>query len=235
MRKSSRSVFGTLFACTLGGCSGFPATSDIHVDDSNVFVPNVRASLNLTGAKETPSEPRSGHGIEFLALTASGMGSQSISGQPPVVWGGKTFSSPQTLQHDFRFSYYDVSYRWRRFFHGGPVGLEVLAGAAYATLGLTVSSPTQQATETFSSSGLSSGVGLIWLVRLGSSVQARYTFIGASNSLQRVEGFLVQALGRNVSMRAGFVWWKVDAVSAGPQSEILMQFSGPSLGLDLQF
>jgi len=234
MRISSRLLYGTLVACTLEGCGGIPPTN-IEVNDNSVFVPNLRAGWNLTGPKETPSEPRSGHGIEFGALTASGSGSQSIgTGQLPVYLGDKTFSSPQTLQHDFRFTYYDVFYRWRRFFGGGPVGLEVLVGAAYTTVGFKVSSPTQQAAETFSSGGPSTGVGVIWRMRPGTSLQARYAFTISNYSVERVEGFLVEALGQNASVRAGYAWWKVDAVPPAG-SEILINFSGPSLGLELQF
>lgn len=240
MKISICCLCGTLFVYALGGCDGVPPTI-IEATDNNVFVPNMRASWSLTGPKDTPSEPRSGSGIEFEALTARGSGSQSIdAGQQPVFLRDKTFTPSQALHHDFRYTYYDVSYRWRRFFGDGPVGLEVLVGPAYATLDFKVTSPTQQAADTFSYAGPSAGLGLIWRARPDSSVQARYTvadLFGDNASLaqtRRAEAFLVQALGQNASARAGYTWWSVDATPPAG-SEIQVKFNGPSLGLELQF
>lgn len=243
MRIFSRPLCGTLLACALGGCfgGGGSAPTRIEANDDSVFVPTVRAVWNLTGPKETLSEPRSGLAVEFGAMTASGNGSQSISGtRQPVAFGGQTFSLPQTLQHDFRITHYDLFYRWRRFLGGGPVGFEVLGGAAFTKLRLTVSSTTQQAAETFSSPGPSAGVGVIGRMRPGTSVQVRYTytaFISNSdlNQAQRGEGFLVQALGPNAAARAGYAWWRGDARRGTSVSDIGIGFSGPSLGLELQF
>jgi hypothetical protein len=219
---------------------GGPRPTRIEADDSSVYVPTVRAVWNLTGPREMLSEPRSGHAIEFGAMTASGGGAQSISvGQQPVTFGGQTFSAPQTLQHDFRVTHYDVFYRWRRFLDGGPVGFELLGGAAFSKLRLMVSSTTQQAAETFSSPGPSAGVGVIGRVRPGTSVQLRYTYtaflsLSDLNQAQRGEGSLVQALGPNAAARVGYAWWRGDA-RRGSSSDIVVGFSGPTLGLEFQF
>lgn len=223
----------------LAGC-GLP-TSRIDAEDNRVFIPSMRTALNLSEGEESPSEPQSGHAVEFGYVKARGSDSQSLTaGQAPVVIGGQTFSAPQQLINAFDFSFVDVSWRWRKFFDGRPLGLEVLAGLGSSRLDLAVSSPTQQVSESFSTVGPQAGAGLIWRLQSGTSVQARIAgFVSASgrgvNEAVRAELSLAQVLGSNLGLRAGYASWELKGQSQDAISDFRLRFSGPSLLLEMNF
>lgn len=224
----------------LGGCAGSIPTTSIKASDSSVTLPTIRISTEFGGTGGAPSEPRDGQALEFNAATAKGSDTQTLStGQPPVIFGDPTttFNAPQALKHDFEFTYVDISWRGRAFFGTNPVGLELLAGLSYLATDMTVSSATQSAAEKRNAAGLSLGVGGVWRIRPATSVQARATFIaplGEFDEITRLEAFVVQALGRNAAVRAGYAGWRI-RVDSGSRSAIKMNVSGPSLGLDLSF
>jgi len=243
MKHSELVLFGGLVAWALGGCAANPvATTPIEATDRGI-VPTVRISANLSprgGTEGAPSEPQSGHAVEFSAATARGSDSQTLgAGQPPIIFGGlnTAFNAPQNLKHEFDFAYYDISWRGRAFFDPNPIGLEVLLGLGYVTLDLAVSSPTQRAAETLNSAGFSAGIGVIWRIRPATSLQARVTaiaLISDFDELARLEVFVVQALGRNAAVRAGFSAWRLKA-DHDSRSDIKVDFFGPSIGLDVNF
>lgn len=214
----------------------------IEARDSTMFQPVLRASVNFAREPVAPSNPQGGHGLELGYSRGRGSDSQTTrASEQPVVFGGQSFASPQDLRHDFDFRFADVSYRWRRFFGPHePVGFELLAGLGYAQLDLTVSSATQRAQETLDSTGAIGQFGGIWRLRPGTSVQGRlaWYFSGADDGVanaQRLELFLVQALGRNLALRGGYASWHVETDRGRGESNINMRFSGPALGLDLMF
>jgi hypothetical protein len=230
-------IVGAVAILTLSGCV---STTRIEAEDNRVFLPSVRGSVNLTQGKEAPSEPQNGHAIEFEAFRARGSDSQSLAaGQSPVILGGTTFSAPRQLQNDFDFHFADVSWRWRKFFGGRSVGLETLAGLGYAGLDLSVSSPTQQASQHFSNWGPQGGVGVIWRMQPGTSLQARIAAFASSrdgvNQAAWAEVFLVKTLGRNVTARAGYAGWEVKGQTLSNNSDFRLRFSGPALGLQIDF
>jgi hypothetical protein len=93
-------------------------------------------------------------------MKASGDDTQSlVAGQGPVRFAGTTFNPAQTLQHETDLAFYDVTYRFRYFFGDRSFGIEALAGLAHANLDLMVSSATQRASESLSSSGIQLGIG----------------------------------------------------------------------------
>ena len=230
---------GVLISGLLGACSGMPATT-IQATDHGVVIPSLRVGWTLSRSTEAPSTPHDGHGIELGVTGGRGSDSQSlVAGQQPVQFGGVTFFAPQTLQYEFDFTFYDVSYRWRRFPAGSSVGFEVLAGAGYAKLDLTASSPTRQAAESLSSVGVTTAVGLIWRMLPSTSLHARLGgyWSGASNDVvqsDRVELHVAQALGRNAVVRAGYARWRAETDRTGA-SNLEIEFSGPTLGLEFQF
>jgi hypothetical protein len=235
--KCSHLLVGALTAFSLGGCQ---STTRIDADDNRLFLPSVRGSVNLTRGKEAPSEPQDGHAIEFEAFRARGRDSQSLAaGQSPVILDGRTFSAPQQLRNDFDFWFGDISWRWRKFFGGRSLGLETFAGLGYAGLDLSVSSPGQQASQHFSTLGPQGGVGLIWRMHPGTTLQARIAdFVSAKdgvNRATRAEVFLVKALGRNVTARAGYAGWEVKGQALTNISDFRLRFSGPALGLQFDF
>ena len=130
-----------------------------------------------------------------------------------------------------------MSYRWRRFFDEGAFGIEALGGVGYADLDFTVRSATQRANEDLSSVGLAVGLGALWRLRPGTSLQGRVTAFGGGDvsSADRVELFLVQALGRNAAVRAGYASWKIKFDRGDAVSKVEVNFSGPALGLDVMF
>jgi hypothetical protein len=179
--------------------------------------------------------------LEFEAFRATGSDSQSLAaGQKPVILNNTTFSAPQQLRNDFDFRFAGASWRWRKFFAGRSLGLETFAGLGYAWLDLTVSSPSQQASQHFSTLGPQGGVGLIWRLRPSTtSLQARIAgFVSATdgvNRAARAEVFLVQALGENVTVRAGYAAWEAKGQALPDISDFRLRFSGAALGLQFDF
>ena len=236
--KTSRYLLAVLATLALGGCDF--ATTTIDAEDNRVFLPSVRASVNLTRGEQAPSEPRDGHAIEFGMSRARGSDFQSLgAGQSPIVLDAKTFSGPQQLRNNFDFSFTELSWRWRRFFEEGPVGLEVHAGPGQSVLDLTVSSPTQQAYRHFSTFGPQAGVGVIWRMHPTTSLQARLSgFISADEGVNRAaqfECFVAKALHPNFIVRAGYAGWEAKGVNLSSGSDVRLRFSGPVLGLELTF
>jgi len=237
--KHPQRLIGVLAVLALAGC-GLP-TSRIDAEDNRVFIPSMRTAFNLSEGREAPSEPQTGHAVEFGYVKARGGDSQFLAaGQAPVVIGGQTFSAPQQLRNQFDFSFADVSWRWRKFFDGRALGLEVLAGLGNARLDLAVSSTAQQASESFSTQGPQAGAGLLWRLQPGTSLQARASgFVSASgrgvNEAVRSELSLAQVLHENLGVRVGFSSWEVKGQGQDGISDFRLRFSGPSLMLEMNF
>jgi len=235
--KCSHPIVGALTAFSLGGCL---STTRIDAEDNRAFLPSVSGSVNLTESKESPSQPQNGHALEFEAFRARGSDSQSLAaGQSPVILNNTTFSAPQQLRNDFDFRFASASWRWRKFFGGRSLGLETFAGLGYSWLDLTVSSPTQQASQNFSTLGPQGGAGLIWRLHPGTTLQARIAgFVSAREGVNRAvrgEVFLVKALGENVTVRAGYAGWEAKGHDLLAISDFRLRFSGPALGLEFDF
>jgi len=235
--KCSHFLVGALTAFSLEGCL---STTRIDAEDNRVFLPSVRGSVNLTESKEPPSQPRNGHALEFEATRARGSDSQSLTaGQSPVILNNTTFSAPQQLRNDFDFRFASASWRWRKFFADRSLGLETFAGLGYAWLDLSVASLTQQASEHFSTLGPQGGIGLIWRLRPGTSLQGRIAgFVSPTDGVNRAvrgEVFLVKSLGENATARAGYAGWEAKGHALSSISDFRLRFSGPALGLELDF
>jgi hypothetical protein len=217
--------------------------SQIQVTDRNAFQPSARVSIGLAGDKDTPSRPHDGVAFELGVTGTSGSVSQSLAaGQPDVVLGGQTFTGPLQLRNEVDFRYYEGVFRFRKFFNDA-LGIEALAGLGYTTLDITVSAPGQRAAEDRDMAGLAVGFGGVWRVLPSTSLQARWTGFVASGRLlfpdrtmsnQRVDIHLVQALGRNAALRAGWTDWRLSSDNS-PSSDFKATFSGPALGLELMF
>lgn len=222
----------------LGGCAS--STTRIEARDGSVVLPTLRASFNFGQSTEAPSNPRDGHAVEIEGFHAKGGDSQTLqTGALPVVLGGQTFTPPAQLTHDFRFNYADVAWRWRRFFGGGAVGLDVTAGLGLAELDLRTRSASLQAGRTYSTNGPQGGVGLVWRIQPGTSLQARIIEYGSGDQgvdrLRRGELLLAQAFGPYVSGRIGWAAWDVRGQIINGDSDFRLRFSGPTLGLQLDF
>lgn len=234
---------GVLISWVLAGCAS-PSFSTIEGTDRGVSIPSLRVSWNIRGnddAGVAVSEPRDGFAMEFEWQAASGSDTQSlVAGQNPILFKDTTFSPPQNLKHDFDFSFLNLSGRLRAF-GNGPVGIELLAGVGFPTLGLTVSSATGRAGDTLNFWGVSLGVSAIWKMRPGTSLQARYMVFSTISSsddylfdLDHLEVFLMQAIGKNVSIRAGYAGWRIES-EGDNRSDLDFDLFGPSLGLTLDF
>ena len=244
MKFSYIGALGTLAGLSLSGCGSVPLTppTAITVRDSGAFQPSVRVGWNISKVEGAPSDPQSSHGIEIGAMGARGDDTLSlVAGQGPVRFGGATFNPTQTLQYQADLAYYDVTYRFRRFFGDGSLGIELLAGLGQAILDLAVSSATQRASESMSSTGIQLGIGGIWRLRPGTSLQARYTGFGTGDlnddvtNLSIMEISAAQALGRNVVVRGGYAYTRAESERNNPLSPITVKLSGPLLRLELQF
>jgi hypothetical protein len=242
-----RALATTLATAALAGCVSHgsappPEPTTIQVRDRSVFQPGVRISTNFVRGPSAPADAQGGHGIELGAMRSRGDGTQSVgSGAEPVVFGDRTFSPPQELRHEFEFAFFDLSYRWRRYFGADrAIGIETLAGVGVAALDFTVSSATQSTREALDSSGVLGGFGLIWRMRPGTTLQSRLSLYisgdgdGIANAA-RLDLFVAQALGRNVALRAGYSAWHLETDRGFRDSNINIKFAGPALGLDLAF
>lgn len=234
-----RLVIAIFLPLSLGGCL---ATTPIKIEDKRVFLPALRAGLNLDDGKQYASELRSGHAIEFGLMKANGGGNQSLStGQEPIVLNYTTFTGPQQLRNDFNFSFADISWRWREFLLDSPLGIELLAGAGFSSLRLEVSSATQRASGSFSEVGAQGGLGVFWRFDPVNSIQARmavFSALDTPNTLYdyaRLELSYTRILGENLTLRAGYASWDVKGSQGGDMSNYQLRFSGPTLVLDWDF
>ena len=234
---ASRLFAAMLAALPLAGCG--LVTTRIEAEDNSVFLPAMRAALNLSEVREAPSRPQTGHGVEIGWAGARGSDRQSLAASdPPIVLNNTTFSAPQQLRNDFAFSFTDISWRWRKFPGERPLGLEVLAGGGYSSLSLTVSSLAQQASNHFASWGPQAGIGLIWRIEPTTSLQARAVgFLSAAdkgvNKAARYELFVSKAFHENLTLRAGYARWEVTGQRQISMSDFRLRFSGPVLALDI--
>lgn len=224
-------------AAALVALAGCESTTRIEARDPRVLVPTVKASFNFGKGVDAPSRPQDGHSVEIEASGAKGSDVQSLAaGAAPIVLGGQTFNPPQQLRHDFKFQYADITWRWRRFFGGGSLGLEALAGLGYAGVDLSTSSPAPlQASQGFHTRGVQGGVGLVWRANSATSLQLRATEFASLNSgvnrVSRAEVFLNQALADHVTLRIGYAGWEVLGESLSSSSDFRLRFSGPAIGL----
>lgn len=234
----------------LGGCAG-QTTSEIDAVDRSTAVPSVRVAVDLRGraTEEIPPPARvhTSHALELGLSYARGSDTQSFdASQQRITFGGQTFVPPQELHYDFDLRFVELAYRYRHLFAGPRLGLEAVAGLGYADLGLTVTGATQRAAERLRNGGIVLALGGLWGITSSTSLQTRATlfYSGASDdvtSASRFEIHLAQALGRNVSVRAGYAAWNLrseresDNFFFTRNSPLRVRFSGPAVGLELMF
>ncbi|MDO8926211.1 MAG: hypothetical protein Q7U94_04780 [Sideroxyarcus sp.] len=234
----TRLLAGLFAALALAGCK---TASQIVADDKRVTLPSLRVAVSLDDGTQTPSDPQTGKAIEFGLVRAKGNGEQTLAtGRPPIIYNNTTFLAPEQLKNDFDINYADISFRWRKFFRERALGLELSGGIGHTSMGLTVSSATQNASARFNNYGAQGGVGLIWRMRPGTSLHAHVSgFAGRDEvglrDMGRYQLFLAQALGDNLALRAGYAKWEVNGKSGYGASDFRMTFSGPTLDVGLNF
>lgn len=231
--KLTRLFAGALALLVITGCA---STTRIEARDQSVVLPSVRASFNFGQGADAPSSPRDGHAVEIEAFHAKANDTQALqANQSPLVLDGKSFTPPVQLEHEIRFTYGDVSWRWRKFFGGGAVGLDVTAGVGWADLGLRTRGGGQDAARGYSTRGAQGGVGLVWRFHPTTSLQLRVIeFASASEGVDRVsraEVSIAQAFGSHVTGRLGWAGWEVRGQPLNGDSDFRLRFSGPTLGL----
>lgn len=228
-----------LCACAGPGAPPPPPATALNISDDNVFQPVLRGAVKFPESRDAPSDPHTGHAVEFGFTRGSGGSSQTLASNY-VYFGGTQFNAPTTLTTDFTLTYLDMAYRFRAVDRDTGLGFEVLTGIAFADLDLRVSSPSRQASETLSSPGLQLGLGAMWRLRPGTSVQLRGSWFGSTDKTEvtqasRYDLSLVQALGRNAALRAGYSWWSLESERGDTVSPISVEFRGPVLGLEVMF
>jgi hypothetical protein len=236
-----------MLAAALTGCAS-TSNTDLKITDRGVVIPSARASIDISPQAESPSVPHNGHAIELGFSGASGDDAQSLApGEPAIVFGGRTFTSPNELRHEFDFRFAEFAYRYRRFYGDTrPFGIEALVGLGYAEVDLSVASATQRASEKLSNGGIVGGFGLIWKFLPRTSLQSRFTlFLSGENedvsAATRLDAYLVQAIGKHVAARVGVTGWGLESSReandgfSSPNSRIRARFSGLGIGLDVMF
>jgi hypothetical protein len=237
-----RNSIGPALLC-LSAAAG---ATDVDVSDRGVFLPTLRGAIDLganRGSALPPSEPKSGHAIELELTGAKGSARQNLFLGQSVVFAGQSFLGPQQIKHEYEFGFFDVAYRWRRFFGEGAVGIEALGGLGFLKFDHTMTGTTQRASADLGSAGLMGGFGFLWRIRPSTSFQTRLTIYGsgkddAVNGAARFEVAVVQALGRHASIKGGLAGWGVRASndrSTSNASDLRIAFGGPTLGVELMF
>lgn len=229
-------VLGSLF---LTGCvsSGTSPTA-IEIKDGDVVIPSVRIAWQTSRSVEPAVEPssvRDGLAVELDLAAGQGRDSQNLAaGQEPIQFNSTTFFGPQTIEQRFDFLFASLAARFRAFPGGGPVGLEWLIGGGYSTLDLRLEG-NQQVKDDLSSVGFTAGLGILWRAGKRTTLQARLTALATldePSQVSAIELVVTQALARHVKFRGGYARWEIEADSG---SDIEVEFSGPVLGLELDF
>lgn len=228
------------FALFLGGCASSPPAETIRASDDRVFQPVARASISLSENQARPAQPQDGHAVEFGYSRGKGSATQALS-SGYISLGGRTYNAPATLSYDFDARHVDVTYRFRHFVGEGPgFGFELLAGIAFSELDFVAQSGGVRATESLSSPGPQLGVGALWRLLPGTTLQARISGFYSGDdvgvtSAYRYELFLSQVLMSNVALRAGYSGWRLESDRGEANSPIQVEFRGPVLGLEVMF
>ena len=229
-------------------CSSAFAQEDIEAVDRGTLIPSFRLGFDIAGevGPQGPAVPHSGHGIEIGLSGGSGKDDQTLSSGEFARFGGRTFVGGTTLQHDFDFRFFELAYRYRRFFGSGVFGIEALGGLGFAELDLTTSSPAGSANDKMSSGGIVGGFGLLWKFHPSAYLQPRLTIFasGEEEGVSAAARFDLQvawAFARNVAVRGGLTSWaftsaRADARdSTSPNSRVTAASSGLSIGVDVAF
>lgn len=229
-------------ALALGACAVYspspPPASKLTVSDDNVFQPVMRVVVQSDSAS-APSDPHTGHALELGYTRGSGTSSQDVSSNY-VSFGGRRFDAPARLDSSFTLTYVDMTYRGRLVDRDSGLGLDLLVGIAGAQFDLEVASANQRTSESLSSPGGQIGLGVLWRVHEGTSLHARGVWFRSFDVTEISRGYrydvaLAQALGRNVAVRAGYSWWRLQSERGETSSPIVVDLRGPTLGLELLF
>ncbi|HXU40924.1 MAG TPA: hypothetical protein VN675_01275 [Burkholderiales bacterium] len=241
-----RAILALAGALVLAGCVG-GTTTNIDVADTGSVIGTVRMSVDFGDRPGPRSHLHTSHAVELGLSGATGSDTQNIAaGQQPIVFGGEVFAAPQDVRAEFGFRFAELAYRFRYLSENRGLGIEALAGLAYAQLGLRLTGATKVAAERLDGTGIVVSLGgllRLWPsggIQLRGSGFASNTSEGVS-SVGRYEIALAQALGRNAAVRVGYAGWDIksrredDDFSNSNRSPIRVRFSGPALGLELMF
>ena len=224
------------------------AQEDIEAVDRGIVIPSLRFSFDIAGevGPQGPAVPHSGHGIEIGLTGGSGEDSQSLSGGEFVRFGNRTFTGSTTLEHEFDFRFFELAYRYRRFFGSGVFGIEALGGLGFAEVDFTTRSPTASASEKMSSGGILGAFGIIWKFHPSAYLQPRLTLFASGeeegvSAAARLDVQVAWAFARNVALRGGLTSWAFTSSrvegndSNSLNSRVTAAASGVSIGLDVAF
>lgn len=235
-------------ALALGACSGSiisalnspspPPASKLNVSDDYVLQPAVRVVVQ-SESSSAPSDPHTGNALEVGYIRGSGTSSQDVSSNY-VSFGDTRFNAPTRLDSSFTLAYVDMTWRGRLIDRDSGLGLDLLVGIAGALVDLEVASASERRGESLSSPGGQVGLGVLWRAREGTSLHARGVWFRSFDDTEISRGYrydvaLAQALGRNVALRAGYSWWRLQSDRGGTSSPIIFDIRGPTLALELLF
>jgi hypothetical protein len=247
MSRQIRTILALVAAAlTLAGCAG-GSTTNIDVHDSSIVIPTARIAVDFGERPGPPSQIHTSHAVELAVSGANGNDSFDIAaGQPPVVFGGTFFAAPQEVRAEFDFRFTEIAYRYRNVSERRGIGFEVLAGLAYAQLGLRLIGVTQTAAERLEGGGIVVSLGTMFRLWPSGSIQFRGSGFASTTSegvstVGRYELHFEQALGRHAAVRIGYAGWDVrskredDEYSGSNRSPIRVRINGPTVGVALMF
>src|SRR6185503_7296645 len=153
--------------------------------------------------------------------------------------GGQTFTGPLRVTNRAEMEFFDALWRGRKFTENGLLGGELTFGLTYGGVEYVTTAPGQRGTENVKRLGGNFGVGGLVRFRPGTSVHARYSWyvsdgLFTETGARRFDVSLVQALGRNAMLRAGYASWQFSTEPNG-SAKLNAHLSGPTLGVEVGF
>ena len=247
-----------LVAVALTGCVGSGSTTHPIDAEATALLPSLTVSTDIFTSTSTKrsieepaprSRPHTSHAIEASFAGSRGHDEKTVGGggdNRPVVLGGQTFTVPQALRYEFDYRYAELLYRYRRMFARDRFGIEGMVGLGYVNVGVRVRGATATAAEHMGNAVLAGGIGALWQIVGGTSLQGRFVMFGDSSKVEgigrgsRLELYVAQAIGNHAALRVGYASWgftseREDGDLNVKKSPIHLDIHGPALGLELMF
>ena len=237
---------------------GCTEVTDIDIDEDDVFIPAFRASYQIipeeaetlrdlvvspspaeaaaTGPAPSPPSMQALAALDFGFGYGQGASSQDLAFGELVSFDDVDFRGPAHLRYIYELSVFSAAFRGGGRIPG-VLDIEGFLGAGWTSLDLVAKSPYARAHDVVHDVGFLFGVKLTghpfrWLdlYARGSELIAE-----GQDGLGDAElGFALKPVG-GLSLFAGWRWWDYDEEVPADESDIELDISGPTCGVELLF
>ncbi|HET6202244.1 MAG TPA: hypothetical protein VFI25_05510 [Planctomycetota bacterium] len=227
------------------GCSG---PEDIEGRDRSALFQDLRAVWTMRGAGEERAESREGRepaprsrgllALELDLVHGKGDTDQDLGLGDRIEIGGTDFFGPANVRADSDFFTGSLAVR------GGAqlapeFAIEGLGGIAWYRLDLRVSGAGTREAETFDSVGPLLGAQFTYEPLRPIALHARGTAgLGLGSDVAEVlagELGLAVPAARRARIFGGWRWWSYELNAGGGDSDVRLDLSGPTIGVELRF